>query len=89
MTPKSLDPVREYIASQVIGQKNLVDGMLKIHSGESNIIGTIRHIIHGRVVESLNTTPESIQIQSFLKETLEKGGEEIGRTMELTRERSR
>ena len=28
MTPKSLEPVREYIASQVIGQKNLVDGML-------------------------------------------------------------
>ena len=28
MTPKSLDPVREHIASQVIGQHNLVDGML-------------------------------------------------------------
>ena len=28
MTPKSLDPVREYIASRVIGQHNLVDGML-------------------------------------------------------------
>ena len=28
MTPESLDPVREYIAFQVIGQHNLVDGML-------------------------------------------------------------
>ena len=25
LTPKSLDPVREYIASRVIGQHNLVD----------------------------------------------------------------
>jgi MoxR-like ATPase len=28
MTPESLDPVREHIAFQVIGQHNLVDGML-------------------------------------------------------------
>jgi len=28
MTPKDLDPVRNHISSQVIGQKNLIDGML-------------------------------------------------------------
>jgi len=28
MTPRNLEPVREHVASQVIGQQNLVDGML-------------------------------------------------------------
>lgn len=51
----------------------LLDSILRGASDKRTLMGTIRHIIHGRVVESANTTPESVELQAFLREALDQG----------------
>jgi UDP-N-acetylmuramoyl-L-alanyl-D-glutamate--2,6-diaminopimelate ligase len=51
----------------------LVDSIVRGHSGKSSVIGTIRHIINGRETVSVNTTPESFEVNAFLNEALAGG----------------
>ncbi|OGJ85707.1 MAG: UDP-N-acetylmuramoyl-L-alanyl-D-glutamate--2,6-diaminopimelate ligase [Candidatus Raymondbacteria bacterium RifOxyA12_full_50_37] len=51
----------------------LLDSILRGTSGQSNIIGTIRHLVHGRSVESRNTTPEAYDVCAFIREAVDKG----------------
>ncbi len=50
----------------------LLDSIIRGENPQT-IIGTIKHIIHGRDIESNNTTPESFTIQSLLRKAVDMG----------------
>lgn len=51
----------------------LLDSIFRGKKGKSTIIGTIRHLVHGSAKESHNTTPESFDLNAYLREALDAG----------------
>ncbi|MFH0919922.1 MAG: UDP-N-acetylmuramoyl-L-alanyl-D-glutamate--2,6-diaminopimelate ligase [Fibrobacterota bacterium] len=52
---------------------HLIDGVLRGGVGNGTLFGTIRHRVAGRAIASHNTTPESFDLNAWLRESLDAG----------------
>ena len=60
----------------------LVDSILRAAGVRTGLFGTIEYRLGGRVLPALNTTPESLDLWSYLAQTVEAGGD--GAVMEVS-----
>ena len=60
----------------------LVDSILRAAGIRTGLFGTIEYRVGGRVLPALNTTPESLDMWSYLAQTVEAGGD--GAVMEVS-----